>query len=144
MAKAEAYLALSRLDDPDRQAARARARVSDPQATARRAAHAAVEKKAGDVVLIDLRKQSSYTDFLVVCSGTNERQLEAIADAVDKSLREAGEKPIGTEGARGGRWVLLDFGDVVIHVFQEDERAYYDLEGLWSDAPTEHVGASGP
>ena len=142
MAKAEAHLALSRLDDPRRQAARARTRTGDPEATARRAAAAALEKKAGDVVLIDLRKHSSYADFLVVCSGTNDRQLEAIAEGVEKSLRESGETPIGTEGARGGRWVLLDFGDVVVHVFAEDERAYYDLEGLWSDAPVEHVGGS--
>ena len=141
MAKAEAHLALSRLDDPRRQAARERTRTGDPEATARRAAAAALEKKAGDVVLIDLRKQSSYADFLVVCSGTNERQLEAIAEGVDKALREAGDKPLGTEGARGGRWVLLDFGDVVVHVFSEDERAYYDLEGLWSDVPVEHVGS---
>ena len=142
MAKAEAHLALSRLDDPRRQAARERARTGDPEATARRAAAAALEKKAVDVVLIDLRKQSSYADFLVVCSGTNDRQLEAIAEGVDKALRESGERPLGTEGARGGRWVLLDFGDVVVHVFSEDERAYYDLEGLWSDAPVEHLGGS--
>jgi ribosome-associated protein len=139
MAKSEAQLALSRLDDPRRQAARAKARAADPEATARRAADAALEKKATDVVLIDLRKHSSYADFLVVCSGSNERQLEAIADGVDKSLREGGDVAIGTEGARGGRWVLLDFGDVVVHVFSEDERAYYDLEGLWSDAPVERL-----
>ncbi|TMB29713.1 MAG: ribosome silencing factor [Deltaproteobacteria bacterium] len=61
---------------------------------------------------------------------------------MEKTLRESGERPIGSEGARGGRWVLLDFGDVVVHVFAEDERAYYDLEGLWSDSPVEHVGGS--
>jgi len=142
MAKAEAHLALSRLDDPRRKAARERTRTGDPEATARRAAAAALEKKARDVVLIDLRKQSSYADFLVVCSGTNDRQLEAIAEGVDKTLRESGERSLGTEGARGGRWVLLDFGDVVVHVFSEDERAYYDLEGLWSDAPVEHLGGT--
>jgi len=139
MAKAEAHLALSRLDDPRRQEARKKARTADPEATARQAAHAAQEKKATEVVLIDLRKHSSYADFLVVCSGTNERQLEAIADAVEKSLRESGNAPIGTEGARGGRWVLLDFGYVVVHVFSEEERAYYDMEGLWSDAPVERL-----
>jgi len=138
MAKAEAHLALSRLDDPRRQAARERTRTGNPEATARRAAAAALEKKAEDVVLIDLRKHSTYADFLLVCSGSNERQLEAIAEGVTRSLRDSGETPIGTEGARGGRWVLLDFGDLVVHVFAEDERAYYDLEGLWSDAPAEH------
>jgi ribosome-associated protein len=125
--------------DPHRAEARARIRGAAAEATARRAASVALEKKADDVVLIDLRAQSSYTDFLVICSGSNERQLEAIADAVETSLREAGDRPLGTEGVRGGRWVLLDFGDVVIHVFHQDERSYYDLEGLWSDAPAQHL-----
>ena len=140
MAKAEAQAILSRLEDPQRQETREKIRTGDAEGTARKAGAAALDRKADDVVLIDLRKQSSYADFLVVCSGNNERQLEAIAEGVEKSLRESGETPIGTEGARGGRWVLLDFGDVVVHVFGEDERGYYDLEGLWSDAPVEHVG----
>jgi ribosome-associated protein len=125
--------------DPHRAEARERLRAGGAEATARRAASAAQEKKADDVVLIDLRAHSSYADFLVICSGTNERQLEAIADGVETSLREVGERPIGTEGVRGGRWVLLDFGDVVIHVFHQDERTYYDVEGLWSDAPAQHL-----
>jgi len=115
--------------------ARARQHAQDAETTARRAAEAALEKKADEVVLVDLRGKARYADFLVICSGTNERQLEAVVDAVEKSLREAGQRPIGSEGARGGRWVLLDFGDVVVHVFHQEERAYYDLEGLWSDAP---------
>jgi len=115
--------------------ARARSHAQDAESTARRAAQAALEKKADEVVLVDLRGKATYADFLVICSGTNERQLEAVVDAVEKSLREAGQRPIGSEGARGGRWVLLDFGDVVVHVFHQEERAYYDLEGLWSDAP---------
>jgi ribosome-associated protein len=114
---------------------RTRSHALDAEGTARRAAEVAQEKKADDVVLVDLRGKSSYADFLVICSGTNERQLEAVADAVEKALREAGQHLIGVEGGRGGRWVLLDFGDVVVHVFHQEERAYYDLEGLWSDAP---------
>jgi ribosome-associated protein len=125
--------------DPQRFEARARLRVTSAEETARRAAAAALDKKAENVVLIDLRAQSSYADFLVICSGTNERQLEAIADSVEKSLAEIGDRPIGTEGARGGRWVLLDYGDVVVHVFDEGERSYYDLEGLWSDAPSQRL-----
>jgi ribosome-associated protein len=125
--------------DPQRIEARARLRVASAEETARRAAAAALDKKAEKVVLVDLRAQSSYADFLVICSGTNERQLEAIAEAVESSLREIGDHPIGTEGTRGGRWVLLDFGDVVVHVFHEDERSYYDLEGLWSDAPSQRL-----
>lgn len=123
-------IALSAIDP-----ARARSHAQDAESTARRAAEAALDKKADDVVMVDLRGKSTYADFLVICSGTNERQLEAVADSVEKSLREAGQHLIGAEGGRGGRWVLLDFGDVVVHVFHQEERAYYDLEGLWSDAP---------
>jgi ribosome-associated protein len=116
--------------------ARSRARGKDAESTARRAAAAALDKKAEDVVLLDLRDKGTYADFLVICSGINERQLEAVADSVEESLRAAGQRLIGAEGGRGGRWVLLDFGDVVVHVFHPEERAHYDLEGLWSDAPT--------
>jgi ribosome-associated protein len=123
-------IALSAIDP-----ATARTHALDAESTARRAAEAALEKKADDVVLVDLRGKATYADFLVICSGTNERQLEAVADSVESSLRQAGQRLIGSEGGRGGRWVLLDFGDVVVHVFHQEERAYYDLEGLWSDAP---------
>jgi ribosome-associated protein len=120
------------LSQPD--PARARSHARDAEGTARRAAEAALDKKAEDLVMVDLRDKSTYADFLVICSGTNERQLEAVAEAVEKSLHDAGQRLIGSEGARGGKWVLLDFGDVVVHVFHQEERAYYDLEGLWSDA----------
>jgi ribosome-associated protein len=114
--------------------ARARERAPQSESTARRAAEAALDKKAEDLVLIDLRDKATYADFLVICSGTNERQIEAVADAVEKSLHDAGQRLIGAEGVRGSKWVLLDFGDVVVHVFHREERAYYDLESLWSDA----------
>jgi ribosome-associated protein len=114
--------------------ARPRSHAGGAERTARQAAEAALEKKAENLVLVDLRDKATYADFLVICSGTNERQLEAVADAVEGALHETGQRLIGSEGARGGRWVLLDFGDVVVHVFHQEERAYYDLEGLWSDA----------
>ena len=121
---------------PERAAARAAARIDeDSRRTAVAAARAALEKKAEDVVVLDLRGVSGYTDFLVIGSGGSDRQLEAIADSVEKELTAAGHRPIGSEGQRGGRWVLLDFGDVVVHVFHADERVHYDLEGLWADAP---------
>jgi ribosome-associated protein len=123
-------IALSTLEAP-----RERLKPLDAERTARKAAAAALEKKAEDLVVVDLRGKATYADFLVICSGTNERQLEAVADAVERSLHDAGQRLIGSEGARGSRWVLLDFGDVVVHVFHQEERAYYDLEGLWSDAP---------
>ena len=122
-------IALSTLEAP-----RERLKPLDAERTARKAAEAALEKKAENLVVVDLRGKATYADFLVICSGTNERQLEAVADAVEKSLHDAGQRLIGSEGARGSRWVLLDFGDVVVHVFHQEERAYYDLEGLWSDA----------
>ena len=123
-------IALSTLEAP-----RERLKPLDAERTARKAAAAALEKKAENLVVVDLRGKATYADFLVICSGTNERQLEAVADAVERSLHDAGQRLIGSEGARGSRWVLLDFGDVVVHVFHQEERAYYDLEGLWSDAP---------
>ncbi|HTO98916.1 MAG TPA: ribosome silencing factor [Myxococcales bacterium] len=116
--------------------ARAGAPVDDDsQRTAVAAARAALEKKAGEVVVLDLRGVSGYTDFLVIGSGGSDRQLEAIAESVEKELTMLGHRVIGSEGQRGGRWVLLDFGDVVVHVFHSEERAHYDLEGLWADAP---------
>lgn len=127
--------------DPERAALRATVRTADDagEKMARLAAAAALEKKGEDVLLIDLRERSSYTDFLVVCSGTNDRQLSAIADGVDKALKDAGQRLVGSEGYSGGRWVLLDAGDLVVHVFHVDERAHYDLEGLWADAPQTRI-----
>ncbi|HEX4383338.1 MAG TPA: ribosome silencing factor, partial [Myxococcales bacterium] len=72
-------------------------------------------------------------------SGSSDRQLEAVAEAVEKELKTLGHKLVGSEGQRGGRWVLLDFGDVVVHVFHQDDRSHYDLEGLWADAPRVQV-----
>ena len=147
--KAPTQVSLSRgakaaTHDPERAAVRAQHRTDDSQKTAIFAAQSAMEKKAEDVVVIDLRELSSYADFLVICSGTNERQLEAVSESVSVALKAAGHTPVGSEGTRGGKWALLDFGDVVIHVFHQDERGYYDLEGLWADAPRVQVEAPPP
>lgn len=137
--KSPSQIALSQKSaavDPARAAARAAVRVDeDSQRTAVAAARAALEKKAEEVVVLDLRGVSGYTDFLVIGSGSSDRQLEAIAEGIEKELKEQGHRKVGSEGQRGGRWVLLDFGDVVVHVFHQDERGHYDLEGLWADAP---------
>jgi len=137
MPKSPSQIALSQeTTSPARAAARAAARIDDDsQPTAVTAARAALEKKAEGVVILDLRGVSGYTDFLVIGSGSSDRQLEAIVNGVEKELTAQGHRVIGSEGQRGGRWVLLDFGDVVVHVFHQEERSYYDLEGLWSDAP---------
>ncbi|GAC1547791.1 MAG: hypothetical protein NVS2B9_14790 [Myxococcales bacterium] len=131
--------------DPECAAARSRARGGgESLRTAQAAAQAALEKKGEEVLLVDLREHSSYADFLVLCSGASERQLEAIADAVWEELHDKGHRLVGKEGGGAGRWLLLDFGDVVVHVFHQDERGHYDLEGLWADAPQTRVEASRP
>jgi ribosome-associated protein len=104
-----------------------------------RAARLALEKKAHDVLVLDLRGLTSAADRFVVCSGDSETQVKAIADHIATKLGENGSKPWHVEGLEGRRWVLLDFVDVVVHVFYGDTRAFYGLETLWGDAPTERV-----
>ncbi|MGP4016353.1 ribosome silencing factor [Saccharopolyspora sp. 5N708] len=99
------------------------------------AAQAAADKKATDVVLLDVSEQLVITDCFLIASAPNERQVEAIVDAIEEKLRAAGTKPVRREGAREGRWVLLDFVDVVVHVQHSEERAFYQLERLWKDCP---------
>lgn len=100
------------------------------------AVNAALGRKAEGLVVLDLAKVSDFTDYFMICSGTNERQVQAIADAVLGDLRQQGIRPLHVEGLNLGRWVLLDFGgDLVIHVFLDETRSFYGLERLWSDAP---------
>ncbi|MEV4643774.1 ribosome silencing factor [Saccharopolyspora sp. NPDC049357] len=99
------------------------------------AAQAAADKKATDVVLLDVSEQLVITDCFMIASASNERQVESIVDSVEEKLRAAGIKPVRREGAREGRWVLLDFVDVVVHVQHAEERSFYQLEKLWKDCP---------
>jgi ribosome-associated protein len=99
------------------------------------AAEAAAEKKATDVTALFVGETLVVTDYFLIATGANDRQVHAIADAVEDALREAGVKPIGREGETELKWVLLDYGDFVVHVFQASERDFYRLEKLWSDAP---------
>jgi ribosome-associated protein len=99
------------------------------------AAHAAAGKKAQEVVLLDVSDQLVITDCFVIASASNERQVQAIVEAVEEKMRNAGTKPVRREGAREGRWVLLDFVDVVVHVQHAQERSFYGLERLWKDCP---------
>jgi ribosome-associated protein len=99
------------------------------------AVQAAIEKNALEPVLLEVGESSSYTDFILILSGRSMRQVEAIAEQIRQAMKSLGEDPVGVEGERGGHWMLLDYGDVVIHVFYHPMREYYDLEGLWSDAP---------
>ena len=100
------------------------------------AAQAAADKLATDVVLLDVSDRLVITDVFLIASAPNERQVESIVDAVEERLRRDGIKPVRREGERDGRWVLLDFIDVVVHVQHAEERAYYALERLWKDCPT--------
>lgn len=100
------------------------------------AAEAASEKKAEDIIAIDVADLLVVTDYFIICTGHSDRQVKTIADEIEEVLRErAGIKSIGREGDEDGRWVLVDFVDVVVHVFQPEDREFYRLEKLWSDAP---------
>ncbi|MDA3629408.1 ribosome silencing factor [Saccharopolyspora oryzae] len=99
------------------------------------AAQAAADKKATDVVLLDVSEQLVITDCFLIASASNERQVVAIVDEIEEKVREAGTKPVRREGAREGRWVLLDFVDLVVHVQHAEERSFYQLEKLWKDCP---------
>jgi ribosome-associated protein len=92
-------------------------------------------KKASNVRILDVRKLSSLTDFLVLASGSSDRQVQAAAEAVHQELKKQQDTlPLGIEGMKEGRWVLIDYGDVMVHVFHEPVRLFYDLDGLWADA----------
>ena len=99
------------------------------------AARPAADKQATDIVVLDVSKIIVITDHFVICSAGTQRQIRSVIDAVEASLRDLGVKPMRREGEAEAGWWLLDYVDVVVHVFGEEERAYYDLERLWSDAP---------
>lgn len=101
----------------------------------REAVAAAEERQAGELKVLGLAEISDFTDYFVICSGANERQVQAIAEAVEERLRALGVRPLHVEGRNAGNWVLLDFGALVIHVFLDPIRRFYALERLWSDAP---------
>ena len=109
---------------------------------------AAGEKKAIDPVVLDLREIASFTDYFVIVSGTNERQVQAISDEVYETLKKSGETAARVEGYKTAEWILLDFGDFVVHVFEQKARKFYDLERLWRESkrvqlPAEFTGDSG-
>jgi ribosome-associated protein len=111
------------------------------------AAAAAAEKLASNIIAYDVSDQLVITDAFLLCSGSNDRQVRAIVDEIEDRLRKAGARPARREGEREGRWVLLDYVDIVIHVQHSEERVYYALERLWKDCPVialpEPVGAGG-
>ena len=110
--------------------------------TAIAAAQAASDKLATDIVAIDVSGQLVITDVFVLCSAANERQVKAIVDAIEERLHARGVKPIRREGMKDSRWVLLDYGDVVVHVQQREDRIHYAIERLWKDCPQIELPAS--
>jgi ribosome-associated protein len=107
----------------------------DTAARVREAVLAADDRKAVDLKVLHLEKISDFTDYFLICSGTSERQVQAIADAVQEKMRGDRVRPLHVEGYNRAQWVLLDYGDFVVHVFQEEPRRFYSLERLWGDAP---------
>ena len=107
----------------------------DPRELALYLADALDDKKALNIIILDVEELVGYTSYFVIVSGRGERHVQSLADHLRRHLRtEQGIRPYGVEGTESGRWALLDFGDVVVHIFREDERDFYDLEGLWRDA----------
>ncbi len=100
---------------------------------------AALEKKAIEPVLLNVNELCSYTEYILVVSGRSDRQVDAIAEAVSVALKAEGRRPLGIEGVKSGNWALLDFGDLVVHVFHHPARLRFDLESLWIDAPREEL-----
>jgi ribosome-associated protein len=98
------------------------------------AARTASDKKAQDIVGLDLRHLASFTDYFLICTGNNARHVQSIADSVEEDLRKVGRRPLHTEGYSAAEWILLDYGDFIMHVFSATSRKFYDLERLWRDA----------
>jgi len=102
---------------------------------ARLCAKAALDKKAENLVILDVRKHCSFTDYFVIMSGRSTRHVQGLAEAVDSVLRKKRIKESNSEGMQDGLWVLLDYNDILVHIFYSETRPFYDLEGLWHDAP---------
>lgn len=115
-----------------------------PKTLARRCAELTLSKKAKDVVILDIRQLTDMTDFFVVCSADSDIQVKAVADAVLDGLLEFGMKPYRTEGWKGQQWIILDFVEVVVHVFYREAREFYKIERLWADAKSERVVDEAP
>ncbi|MCD6287875.1 MAG: ribosome silencing factor [Candidatus Hydrogenedentes bacterium] len=110
-------------------------RLLDTEQLVRRIAELAADKKAVDIVALDIRKTSTLTDYFVIMSGTSEMQVRAIATSVKETLKKENVRSIGADGTVAGHWIVIDYGDVIVHIFRDDTRAFYDLEGLWADSP---------
>lgn len=121
---------------PRREAAEQQAAPDEAAlALARRIVDLASDKKASDIVLLEIAGLTTVADYFVICSGSSERQVGAIADGIAEGLRDEGVRPVGREGSANAHWVLIDFGSVIVHVMAPPERDFYQLERLWAEAP---------
>lgn len=103
--------------------------------------NAALEKKAKNLMILKVKEISAFTDYFIICSGASDRQVQALAAAIREKMKKSGGiLPLGVEGESHGQWILMDYGDVVIHIFYEPIREFYDIERLWSEAPQMAVG----
>ncbi|MCP5420089.1 MAG: ribosome silencing factor [Gammaproteobacteria bacterium] len=100
------------------------------------------EIKAVDLKVLDVRKVASFTDFMVIASGTSDRHVKALADKLIEKCKQAGNRPLGVEGERQAEWILVDLGDIVVHIMKPDVRDFYNLEKLWSVPQTTHSGSA--
>ncbi len=118
------------------------AAIRNAEDLARYFAHLAKDHKMDDILVLDVRGRASFADFFVIASGASRRQVRAVAEAlVVQTARDEGVRPMSVEGLEASRWVLLDYGEVIVHFFDPDLRSFYDLEGLWSDAPRTEVAS---
>lgn len=119
--------------------------MSEAESLARACAEAASDRKAQDIVVLDLSGVSTFTDFFVICSADSDPQIKAVASSIRESLREKfSRKPLSEDGFPASQWVVLDYGEVIIHVFHSEKREHYDLEKLWSDARRVELDPSEP
>jgi ribosome-associated protein len=110
--------------------------VSKEERLLRAAVKAVVDKKGSNPVILDLREVSSVTDYFLIVSGSTARQVKAMAEAIDEEVSKEKVNPLRTEGVTGAKWILMDYGDFVVHLFEESTRAFYDLERLWRHVPS--------
>jgi len=97
--------------------------------------NAALEKKAKNIIILNMQKVTSFADYSIVCSGNSDRQVQSIAQAIEENMKKNGFLPLGIEGEKTAQWILMDYADIIVHVFYEPVRDLYDMERLWSDAP---------
>lgn len=129
---------------PSRTPDKKRSTPTPVRTLARHAVAAALDKKARNIVVLDMREVSGVADYFVICTGDSDLQIKAIYEAIREEIKEAcDERPWHREGTDAYQWVLVDYVDLVVHIFTEEKRAYYDLERLWGDAPMEDVADDG-